>query len=169
MNVASAGALIATVAVLATPALASNSYSPSIYQPPVHSRGGALTACPNATGLESFNIAAITRAAVIARRYGLISVATDLRVSDRAWWPQVRAIWRRRVKPLKELENQIVDGSEALAKSGYAVIARFSCGQSLVSKSLEVTIGPSHMRCAACRSQLWFVDRRGHTLLYYVH
>jgi hypothetical protein len=25
------------------------------------------------------------------------------------------------------------------------------------------------MRCAACRTQLFFVDRRGHALLYYVY
>jgi hypothetical protein len=69
----------------------------------------------------------------------------------------------------KGMDNQIVDGSEPLARSGYRVIARFSCGQRLVSLSLQVTIGPRHMRCDACRSQLWFVNRRGHALLYYVY
>ena len=78
-------------------------------------------------------------------------------------------MWRRRGKPAKGLENQVVDGSGPLPRSGYAVIAKFSCGQSLVSKSLQVIVGPRHMRCAACRSQLWFVDRRGRALLYYVY
>jgi len=78
-------------------------------------------------------------------------------------------MWRRRGQLAKGLENQVVDGSEPLDRSGYAVIAKFSCGQSLVSKSLQVTIGPRRARCDACRSQMWFVDRRGHALLYYVY
>jgi hypothetical protein len=77
-------------------------------------------------------------------------------------------MWRNG-KPAKGAENQVVDGSEPLAKSGYAVIVRSSCGQSLVSRSLQVTIGPRDMRCDACRTQLFFLDRHGHALVYYVY
>jgi hypothetical protein len=42
----------------------------------------------------------------------------------------------------KGMDNQIVDGSEPLARSGYRVIARFSCGQRLVSLSLQVWNAP---------------------------
>jgi hypothetical protein len=55
-------------------------------------------------------------------------------------------MWRKG-RPGKGVENQVVDGSEPLDRSGYAVVARFSCGQSLVSRSLQVTIRPRHMRC----------------------
>ena len=147
---------------------ASSRFPPSVYPPPVHGRG-AVSPCPNPEGLAPFTPSVTSAAVESANRYLQLSKAIDLRASDQAWWPQVRAMWRRRGKPAKGLENQVVDGSEPLDRSGYAVIARFSCGQSLVSKSLQVTVGPRHMRCAACRSQLWFVDRRGHALLYYVY
>jgi len=77
-------------------------------------------------------------------------------------------MWRTG-RPSKGMDNQIVEGSEPLARSGYGVIARFSCGQRLVSLSLQVVIGPRHARCDACRSQLWFVNRRGRVLLYYIY
>jgi hypothetical protein len=153
---------------VASGAAASGGFPPSIYPPPVHGRG-AVSPCPNPEGLDPFTPSVTSAAVESANRFLQVSEAIDLHDSDRAWWPQVRAMWRRRGTPAKGLENQVVDGSEPLDSSGYAVIARFSCGQSLVSKSLQVTIGPRHMRCDACRSQLWFVDRRGHALLYYVY
>jgi hypothetical protein len=66
-------------------------------------------------------------------------------------------------------DSQVIDGSEPLAKSSYEAIVRSSCGQSLVSRSLQVTIGPRNTRCDACRTQLFFVDRRGHALPYSVY
>ncbi len=77
-------------------------------------------------------------------------------------------MWRKR-RPGAQVENEVVDGAERLAKSGYATIVRFSCGQALVARSLQVTVGPRNARCEACRSQLWFVDRRGHALLYFAY
>ena len=154
-------------ASVASGAAASGGFPPSIYPPAVHSRG-AVSACPNPEGLHPFTPPVTSAAVASASRYDRVSEAVDLRASDRAWWPQVRTMWRTG-RPGKGVENQVADGSEPLDRSGYAVIVRFSCGQSLVSRSLQVTIGPRHMRCAACRSQLFFVDRRGHALLYYVY
>ena len=153
-------------ASVAAGAATSRGFPPSIYPPPVHSRG-AVSPCPNPDGVELF-APSVTRAAVqSARRYDRVSEAVDLRASDRAWWPEVRTMWRTE-KPGKGA-GPVVDGSEPLDKSGYAVIVRSSCGKSLVKQSLQVTIGPPHMRCEACRSQLFFVDRRGHALLYNVY
>jgi hypothetical protein len=142
-------------------------FSPPIYPPPVQSHG-AVSPCPNPGGLEPFSASARSAAVVSAGRYDKVSEAVDQRASDRAWWPQVRMMWRTG-KPAKGSESQVVDGSEPLARSGYAVIVNASCGHSLVSLSLQVTVGPRQMRCDACRSQLWFVDRRGHALLYYAY
>jgi hypothetical protein len=165
----SVAVLIATTAgaAVASGAGASSGFPPWIYPPIVHGRG-AVSSCPSPEGLDPFTASATSAAVESASRYDRVSEAVDLRASDRAWWPQVRALWHRG-KPAKGAANQVVDGSEPLDRSGYAVIARASCGQSLVSRSLEVTIGPRHMRCDACRSQLWFVDRLGHALLYYVY
>jgi hypothetical protein len=149
--------LTATVGV----SVGSGGFTRSIYPPPVRSRGGALTACPNPQGLQAVTAAAVTAAVKSATRFSPSSRAFDLRGSDRAWWPLIRRV--------PEPVNEVVDGSEPLTRSGYSVIVRFSCGSSLVSKSLEVTVGPRSARCDACRSQLFFVDRRGHALLYYVY
>jgi hypothetical protein len=154
-------------ASVASGAAASGGFPRSVYPPPVHSRG-AVSPCPNLEGLDLFTPSVTTAAVESASRYDRASEAVDLRAADRAWWPHVRTIWRTG-RPGKGVESQVVDGSEPLDRSGYAVIVRFSCGQSLVSRSLQATIGPRHMRCSACRSQLFFVDRRGHALLYYVY
>jgi len=130
--------LIAAMAsgTVATGAAASGSFPPLIYPSPVVGRG-AVSPCPNPAGLQPFTRSATAAAVASARRSLRISEAVDLRNSDRAWWPQVRAMWRRGGKAGKGLANQVVDGYEPLAESGYAVIARFSCGQALVSKSLR--------------------------------
>jgi hypothetical protein len=144
---------------------AGGAFSPSIYPPPVHSRG-AVAPCPNPDGLEPFSAPATSAAVASAGRYDKVSEAVDQRASDRAWWPQVRIMWRTG-KPARGADDEVVDGSEPLSLSAYQVIAHAACGQSLVSLSLQVTIGPRRMRCDACRSQLWFVDRRGRALLYF--
>jgi hypothetical protein len=97
-----------------------------------------------------------------------VSEAVDLRDSDRAWWPAVRAVWRSG-KPGNGALNQVVDGSEPLSRSGYAVFARAGCAEALVPESLLVVVGPRDQRCAACRSQVFFVDRRGRALIYYIY
>ena len=165
----SAAVLIAAAAGAgaASGVAASGGFPPSVYPAPAHSRG-AVSPCPNPEGLRQFTPPVTSAAVASAGRYDRVSEAVDLRASDRAWWAAVRTVWRTGT-PGKGAENQVVDGSEALGRSGYAVIVRASCGESLVSRSLQVTIGPRHMRCAACRSQLFFVNRRGHALLYYVY
>jgi len=60
-------------------------------------------------------------------------------------------------------------GSEPASRSGYAIIVRYSCGEPLVAKSLLVTIGQRNARCDACRSQVFFIDRRGRALIYFVY
>jgi len=159
--------LATTVGVGAATAFASGSFPPSNYPLPLAGEG-AVSLCPNPAGLEPFTRPATRAAVASASRYGRVSEAADLRASDRAWWPQVRRMWRAG-RSAKGVDNQAVEGSEALRQSAYAAIARFSCGRSLVSLSLQVVIGPRDTNCDACRSQLWFVDRRGHALLYYVY
>ncbi|MGH2849779.1 MAG: hypothetical protein ACRDLP_04105, partial [Solirubrobacteraceae bacterium] len=140
-------------------------FPPAIYPPPVHSRG-ALPACPNPAGLEPINRELTSAAVASARRYDHTSQALDLRASDRAWWPQVRSMWHAG-RP--QLGHEIVDGSEPLGRSAYSTIVRSSCGSSLVSRSTIVVVGPPHARCAACRTHLFFLGRRGRALLYYLY
>jgi hypothetical protein len=96
---------IASVVGVAAAAAASQ-FPVSVYPPPVKARaGGALTACPNPAGLERFNSRSTKLAVRIAGTYERISLAEDLRNSDRAWWPEVRHTWRSG-KPSKEALNE---------------------------------------------------------------
>jgi hypothetical protein len=159
------GAIVGAGAPLAA---GSSRFPPSIYPPPVRSRGGALAACPNPAGLQSFTTSATATAKRSASRYLRVSEVADLHGSDRAWWPLVRQSWRSR-KPGKGPGAEAALGSEPASRSGYAVIVRYSCGQPLVARSLLVTIGAPNARCVACRSQVFFIDRRGRVLIYFVY
>jgi hypothetical protein len=163
--------IVSVVGVAA--AAAASQFPVSVYPPPVKARAGsALTACPNPAGLERFNSRATKLAVRVAGTYQRISLAEDLRNSDRAWWPEVRHTWRSG-KPSKEALNQVAYGSGSpLSNNSYSVIVRFSCGQSLVARSLVVGIGPRQTHppyCSACISTLFFVDRRGRALIYYLY
>ncbi len=143
------------------------------YPPPVKARaGGALAACPNPAGLERFSSTTAKTAVRIAGAYERVSVANDLRNSDPAWWPQVRDAWRSGKPPKEALKRVVYGAGEPLARNGYSVIVRFSCGGALVAKSLIVGIGPRQTHppyCSACISRLFFVDRRGRALIYFLY
>ncbi len=152
-------------------ATGSGSFPSGTYPAPVASHGGALTACPNAAGLEAFDNKTAGLAVRIASNYDRTSLANDLRHSDRAWWPQVRQMWRSQ-KPVNGVVNQAVYRSGPAESTAYSVIVRFSCGAGLIAKSLTVGIGPHQtrsMHCSACVSTLFFVDRRGRPLIYYLY
>ena len=150
-------------------AVAAGGFAPSIYPAPVRSRGGALAACPNPSGLRTFDEAALERAFHVAAGFDEISEASDLRNSDRSFWPAVRRFWRGR-KPGRGVLNQASYGSERGAKMAYAPIIRRSCGGGLVDVSLSIEVGPRvRHNCDACISSLFFVDRRGRDLVYYIY
>lgn len=145
--------------------------NPSVYPPPVKAHpDGALGACPSPSGLEAFNARARKLAGAIAHSYGHASLAVDLRNSDRAWWPHVRAMWRW---PAKERAEEVVYGfgTGSRYSGGYSPLLVFSCGEALVTKTVGVGVGPrqsGHNRgCNACISTLFFVNRRGKPLIYY--
>jgi hypothetical protein len=169
LRAASAALLIAAATAAGAGAAASAGLPLNIYPPPVHSRGGALSSCPNPAGLEPVTRTATAKAVASASAYDKTSRALDLRASDTSWWPQVRSMWRTG-RP--ELVNEVVDGTELLSRSDLSTIVAFSCGGSLVARSILVGVGPRQWHppyCEACRTKLFFVDRRGRALLYYVY
>jgi len=143
-----------------------------VYPSPVKSRGGALSYCPSASGLEKFDAAAEGTARTDSLRYGRVSLTVDLGDSDRAWRPTVRAMWKHltRRQPVTAVTVRRVTSA---SHSGYRVIVRRSCGEALVSRSLTVTVGPrptpGQPACSACAETMFLVDRFGRALIYYVH
>jgi hypothetical protein len=149
--------------------LAATGFAPSIYPAPLRSRGGALAACPSPSGLEQFDAAAVKRARTVAAKFDELSEASDIRNSDRAFWPSVRAMWRSH-EPGRGVLNQAVYGDAKGTSMEYAPIVRRSCGSALVKLSLSVGVGPRvRHNCEACISTLFFVERRDHDLVYYLY
>ena len=175
IRIGRAGALVLPVSVFVTSGIAgaSGGFPPSIYPSPVVAAPGhALALCPNPQGLEPFTSAAARLARRAAASYDRQNLETDLRNSDRAWWPQVRRMWRRG-RPVTGLTNHVVLGSEPTAQSGFAVFMSPACGTTTLKKSLMVTIGPSQAgsgpHCSACNSHLFFINRRGRPLIYFLY
>jgi hypothetical protein len=148
--------------------------SHSIYPPPVRARpGGALTYCPDATGLIAFGSAAQRTARSNAVDYGRVSMALDLKHSDRAWQPTVRATWTSSHGTPPAESGLLIRKTGSATHNPYKIIVQHSCGKPLVEHSLTVTVGPptrpGQAECTACAKTLFFVDRRGVPLIYYVH
>jgi hypothetical protein len=158
------GAVGAAVARAATPPAA------SVYPPPVHARaGGALAACPNPAGLERFSATSRSLAVQIAAGFGRTGLAADLRHSDRAWWHAVRHNWRTG-RPARGMTSDAVRGSKLGAHMFQSDVARYSCGPRLVADSLDVVVGPRHLRGSNdVTTNVVFVNRHGRPLVYWVH
>ena len=161
---------VVLVALTAQAGAQANPYPASVYPSPVASKGQALSLCPSAAGLEPFDAAATSLARKAAGQYVRKSLGTDLRDSDRAWWPTVKRMWKSRTQ---DVAGRVVLGSEPAADNGYKVFLEPSCGSAIVRRSLIVTIGPDRSgpgpHCNACRSSLFFVDRGGRPLAYYLY
>ena len=163
---------IAVVAISAT-ARGSNGFPASIYPPPVAAvPDHALALCPNHQGLKPFTSDATKLALQAAASYDRRNLETDLHNSDRAWWPDVRRIWRTG-HPGSGLSNSVVLGLEPTVHSGFARFISPACGTLTLNRSLTVTIGPSQAgpgpHCNACNSHVFFIDRRGRPLIYFLY
>jgi hypothetical protein len=152
---------------------ASDGFPASIYPSAVAAvPGHALALCPNLQGLEPFTSTTLSLARRAAWSYGRNSLDTDLRNSDRAWWPEVRRMWGTG-RPGTGFAGHVVLGFEPTARSGFAVFAGPACGTATLKRSLMVTIGPSQVRpgphCSACNSHLFFINRHGRPLIYFLY
>jgi hypothetical protein len=101
----------------------------NVYPPPVKSRGGALSYCPSASGLEKFDAAAEGTARTDSLRYGRMSLTVDLADSDRAWRPTVRTMWKlpTRTQPVSAITVRRVTSA---SHNPYRVIVR-SAGETI--------------------------------------
>ena len=159
------------LALVAATAARGAGYPAALYPPAVPAAAGhALTLCPSATGLQPFSSQAVKLARREAAAYGRRSLQVDLRDSDKAWWSQVRRLWKGRAS----LDGgDVVIGSEPAGSSGFAVFLTPACGARVVDRSLLVAIGPGRSgpgpHCDACNDQLFFVDRDGRPLIYFLY
>ena len=159
----------AVVSIAGAAGAAAVRFPAAVYPPPVSSAGGALAACPSPAGLEPFDRRAKDSALRAASTYGRVSLDFDLRNSDRAWWPRLRELWRPD-HPAAGATSEVAGGLSPGPKTAYAVIVRYSCGLALVRKSIAVYLAPRHRHnCDACVASVYFIDRRGHALIYWLN
>lgn len=162
---------IADGLLAASGALASvtSGFSPSVYPAPLKAHAhGAMTSCPNPSGLQPFDRAAEKQAVAITAGYHRISLSYDERHSDQTLWASLHGLWAGTGHTAKG--KIVIYGAQPLAQTPYASIVRFSCGKALVAHSYVLESGPSRkatQRCSACVSQLFFIDRRNHPLAYF--
>lgn len=163
-------ALVVIVALVATTGAGATTVDASHPAPVQAKPGHAVALCPNPAGLRPFGLSATRLALEAAALYDRRSMATDLRNADRAWWPRVRAVWR---SSGASRSTSVVLGSQPARSSGFHVFLRPACGTATVSRSLMVTVGPSQAgpgpHCDACNSHLFYVNRRGQPLLWFVY
>jgi hypothetical protein len=137
----------------------------------VASQGGALTACPNPTGLRAFSRAAKEEANRIALSYGHVSLSADLAHADPSWWDDVRSEWVSS-SPAAGKRATVLASAPA-ARNAYGTIVRRSCGLRLIHRSWTVVAGPpqkgSGPHCNACNGTFFLVNRLGHPLVYFVN
>jgi hypothetical protein len=141
-------------------------------QPPARSasHGSALALCPSTEGLEYFNSNSVKAASRIAGRFGDSTRAADLASSDRAWWPDVRNNWAGgKGSPIGHLA--ITGVSRLVDSPDLGQIISRACGKALVSHTEVVFARPTTAseHCDACALSIFFVDRRKHTLVYYIY
>ncbi|HZP74420.1 MAG TPA: hypothetical protein VFA97_13695 [Gaiellaceae bacterium] len=134
------------------------------------SPGHGVELCPSPLGLQAFTATTRKLAVRAAATYGREDLASDLRNSDRSWWPHVRRLWSS--SPTARAKD-VVLGSEPAATSGFQVFLRPACGATTVERSLMVTVGPSQSgagpHCDACNVHLFYVTRAARPLLWFVY
>ena len=166
-----AAGVVLVAALVVAPAARAKPHD-ALHPPPVTANPGhAVALCPDPRSLQLFTSVAKRRAAREADAYGRRSLALDLANADQAWWPHVRALWKTRAA--RKHSSYVVLGSEPATRSGFAVFLRPACGTSTLQRTLMVTVGPSQAgpgpHCDACNVHLFYVERRGRPLLWFIY
>jgi hypothetical protein len=119
--------------------------------------------------LEPFDAEATQGAVAEAGSYGHDSESSDLANSDPSWQAQVHASWSQNGAS----NDKIVVGSPRSADSlDAAMIIRHACGDNLVTESIAVPVRPQSANttgCNACAYTVFFVNRGGQPLVYFVY
>jgi hypothetical protein len=160
----------------------------SIYPPALPGlTGGRFTRCPDPDGLTAATPAAGARATAVVASLDATRFSTDLRSSDRAYWPQEQADRRAAAAPGQHdarvvysgpltsagrsaADRSAADRSAAAAggaAASAAVLSRAivsSCGSRTARDTwLVITAAPER---PGGQSEFLLVDRRGHMLVW---
>ncbi len=142
------------------PAVGAPGFPAQVYPPARPASGGDLASCPSTQGLEPVGDRALHVARGMALEYNSDDML-DLQDTDRSWWEG----------DFDLLDSQAGTGNTAVvsllpaSRDTFAGAVSASCGAKLVRDSLVVELGPSSDSFAV--GHLYFLDRRGHPLVYF--
>jgi hypothetical protein len=158
-----------TLAAFTLPAVGARGFPAGIY-PLAESAvvTGLVSHCPDPAGLAPAGSAVRARTIAVVDDLGQ-SFRSDLRLSDRAYWPQAQAGWRagtagasgaRQVLYSGPLETRHPEsGTPDLGRS-----VRTACGNRIARDSWLIVTGQADE--PGQRSEFLLLDRRGHVLLW---
>jgi hypothetical protein len=146
------------------PAVGSPAFPSYVYPSALPANGSDLQSCPNAQGLEPFTAQATDSARTIAKTFNAFtsSFYGDLQSSDRSWWTNVFGEW---VGYGYDRDNHTVLSVKPAGRDTFADAVARACGAKLLRDSLVIDVGPSAYSFQV--SHLYFLDRRGHPLVYF--
>jgi hypothetical protein len=133
--------------------------------------GGTFTRCPDLDGLAAAGPGATARATAVVASLDAATFSTDLRLTDRAYWPQEQAGRRISSAPGRSGGRVLYSGPLASSGSGAAAEAGAlsravirSCGSRTARDTwLVITAAPGRTRG---QSEFLLLDRRGHFLVW---
>jgi hypothetical protein len=167
---ASQPAPAATPAAYALPAVGAAGFPVALY--PADSRQPAIRPagrCPNPAGVELPSAGIRTRTVAVITSLGT-SFRSDLRSSDRAYWPQVQARWRSAAARASGPARVTFAGplSQAGAAAGISSLARavrISCGTLIARDSWLVVTRQAASRGG--QTAYLLLDRGGQVLVWH--
>jgi len=155
------------------PRVGAPGFPASIYPPPSSKTVNTIGRCPSTSGLGLPGTGTRAVAIAIARSFEHKSFIDDLRVSDRAMWPQVLLDWRKGYAPQPVAKVPVMYAGP-LASPWPATLAApdlvglvWRCSATLVAASYAVVFG--YLQQPAMQGEFLFLDRRGRVLLFFTH
>ncbi len=155
----------------AVPSFGSSSLSPLEYPSPIKAMpSSALTPCPNPKGVISFDPRAISRALAETSVFAIKGKSVTRVALDPSAWPYLtNRTWGRTNPPTPNFPKQRI--AKGTPSQPGATIVASSCGEGLLKKTevidvALVTASGTRAHCNDCVAHFYFIDRRGHSLLY---
>jgi hypothetical protein len=157
-------------AILTLPPVGAPGYPTDIYPAPSHKIVNTVGSCPAITGLVRPGADARATAKTLAHGFGRTSLAADLKVSDRALWPQILSDWSGHDTPVHAAPAAVLYTDELTAPwpktLGAPDLSKLvaTCSPVLAAESYVVVLGEAHQR--AQQGEFLFLDRQGHLVMY---
>ncbi len=154
---------------LALPAVGAAGFPASVYPPAVsQAELNLIRHCPDPAGLEPLSAAMSTDAWKVVGGLGH-SFSSDLRLTDRVYWPQVQSAWRagtgKAIEPVHVLYSGPLESQhQVFGPPDLSRPVRSGCGNRTARDTWLVVTG--QLREPGLQSEFLLVDRRGHLLVW---